>query len=57
MGLCFQLQDDKIRAIQEKLELSEQKLEQFSKLPDIEEELKQRMDALTQVRGEVCGES
>lgn len=51
----FQLQEDKIRAIQEKLELSEQKLEQFLKLPDMEEELKQRMEALTQVRDQVCG--
>lgn len=51
---AFQLQEDKIRAIQEKLELSDQKLEQFSKLPDIEEELKQRMEALTQVRDQVC---
>ncbi|KAK6640907.1 hypothetical protein RUM44_012605 [Polyplax serrata] len=46
----LKLQEDKIRAIQEKLELSEQKLEQFLKLPDMEEELKQRMEALTQVR-------
>lgn len=48
--ISFQLNEDKIRAIQEKLQLSEQKLEQFSKLPDIEEELKQRMEALNQVR-------
>ncbi|XP_069694792.1 liprin-alpha-1 [Periplaneta americana] len=46
----LKLQEEKIRAIQEKLELSEQKLAQFAKLPEMEEELKQRMEALTQVR-------
>jgi hypothetical protein len=49
----FQLQEEKTRAIQEKLELSDQKLAQLSKLPEIEEELKQRMDALSQVRSQV----
>lgn len=51
--LLLQLQEDKIRAIQEKLELCEQKLAQYAKLPDMEQELKQRMEALTQVRAQV----
>lgn len=51
--LRLQLQEEKTRAIQEKLELCEQKLAQFSKLPEMEEELKQRMEALTQVRAQV----
>lgn len=46
----LQLQEDKIRALQEKVELSEQKLAQYAKLPDVEQELKQRMEALHQVR-------
>lgn len=46
----FQLQEKKIAAIQEKLELAEQKLAQYAKLPEMEEQLKQRMEALTQVR-------
>lgn len=52
---CFppQLQEGKIAAIQEKLELSEQKLAQFSKLPEMEEQLKARMEALTQVGKQV----
>lgn len=45
----FQLHEEKIAAIEEKLELSEQKLVQYSKLPDMEEELKVRMEALNQV--------
>ncbi|XP_050693909.1 liprin-alpha-1-like [Eriocheir sinensis] len=45
-----QLQEDKIRALQEKVELSEQKLAQYAKLPDVEQELKQRMEALHQVQ-------
>ncbi|XKL62369.1 hypothetical protein PGB90_002202 [Kerria lacca] len=48
----IKLQEDKIRAIQEKLELCEQKLAQYAKLPDMEQELKQRMEALTQVRAQ-----
>ena len=51
--LLLQLQEDRIRAIQEKLELCEQKLAQYAKLPDMEQELKQRMEALTQVRAQV----
>lgn len=46
----LKLQEDRIRAIQEKLELCEQKLAQYAKLPDMEQELKQRMDALTQAQ-------
>ncbi|CAH1718788.1 unnamed protein product [Chironomus riparius] len=45
----IKLHEEKIAAIQEKLELSDQKLAQFSKLPEMEEELKARMEALTQV--------
>ena len=46
----LKLQEEKTRAHQEKLELAEQKLAQFSKMPDMEEELKQRLQALTQVK-------
>ncbi|CAB3384195.1 Hypothetical predicted protein [Cloeon dipterum] len=46
----LKLQDEKCQAIQEKLELSEQKLAQYAKLPEMEEELKQRMEALTQAQ-------
>ncbi|XP_024084757.1 liprin-alpha-1 isoform X16 [Cimex lectularius] len=46
----IKLQEDKIRALQEKLELCEQKLAQFAKLPEMEEELRARMAALSQVR-------
>lgn len=49
----FQLQEEKTRGIHEKLELCEQKLAQFATLPEIEQELKQRMEALTQVRAQV----
>lgn len=48
--MCYKLQEEKIAAIQEKLELAEQKLTQYAKLPEMEEQLKQRMEALTQVR-------
>ncbi|XP_050535296.1 liprin-alpha-1 isoform X6 [Daktulosphaira vitifoliae] len=48
----LKLQEEKTRAIQEKLELCEQKLAQFATLPEIEQELKQRMEALTQVRAQ-----
>ena len=47
------MHEEKIAAIQEKLELSDQKLAQFSKLPEMEEELKARMEALTQVGAQV----
>uniref|UniRef100_A0A146LBH9 Liprin-alpha-2 n=1 Tax=Lygus hesperus TaxID=30085 RepID=A0A146LBH9_LYGHE len=46
----IKLQEDKIRALQEKLELCEQKLAQYAKLPEMEEELRARMAALSQVR-------
>lgn len=52
-SITFQLHEEKIAAIQEKLELSDQKLAQFSKLPEMEEELKARMEALTQVGSQV----
>lgn len=45
-----QLQEEKISAVQAKLEHAEQELAQFAKLPEMEEQLKQRMEALTQVR-------
>ena len=44
------MQEEKLAAVQSKLEHSEQELAQFSKLPEMEEQLKQRMEALTQVR-------
>ncbi|KMY88604.1 liprin-alpha-1 isoform X1 [Drosophila simulans] len=46
----LKLHEEKIGAIEEKLELSEQKLAQHAKLqPDMEEQLKARMEALTKV--------
>lgn len=45
-----QLQEEKTAAIEEKLELSSQKLAQMSSLPEMEEQLKARMEALSQVR-------
>ncbi|XP_053961582.1 liprin-alpha-1 isoform X1 [Anastrepha obliqua] len=46
----IKLHEEKICAIEEKLELSEQKLAQQAKLqPDMEEQLKARMEALTKV--------
>ena len=46
----FALRDDKIKAISEKLDISEQKLLEFASMPDIEEQLKDRMEALTQAQ-------
>ncbi|XP_031787313.1 liprin-alpha-1 isoform X28 [Nasonia vitripennis] len=46
----LKFQEEKIAALQAKLELTEQELQQFAKLPEMEEQLKQRMEALTQVR-------
>lgn len=49
------MHEEKICAIEEKLELSEQKLAQQAKLqPDMEEQLKARMEALTKVGNKVC---
>ncbi|XP_063381600.1 liprin-alpha-1 isoform X2 [Cydia fagiglandana] len=45
----LKLQEEKIAAIEEKLELSSQKLAQMSSLPEMEEQLKARMEALSQV--------
>ncbi|XP_062531272.1 liprin-alpha-1 isoform X12 [Bombyx mori] len=44
----LKLQEEKIAAIEEKLELSTQKLAQMSSLPEMEEQLKARMEALSQ---------
>ncbi|KAK9887987.1 hypothetical protein WA026_000277 [Henosepilachna vigintioctopunctata] len=44
----LKLQEEKIAAIQEKLELAEQKLAQHPKLPEMEEQLKQRLEVLSQ---------
>lgn len=45
----LQLEKECVLTLQEKLELSQQKLTEYSKLPDVEEELRRRMAALTQV--------
>ncbi len=46
----YALSAEKVKAITEKLDISEQKLIEFASMPDIEEQLKDRMEALTQVR-------
>ena len=46
----YMLSHDKIKAITEKLDISEQKLLEFASMPDIEEQLKDRMEALTQAQ-------
>ncbi|KAL1131999.1 hypothetical protein AAG570_011609, partial [Ranatra chinensis] len=46
----LKLQEEKTRAVQEKLELCEQKVAQFAKLPEMEEELRARMAALSQAQ-------
>lgn len=46
----FVLRDDKIKAIGEKLDISEQKLLEYASMPDIEDQLKDRMEALTQAQ-------
>lgn len=46
----YLLSHDKIKAITEKLDISEQKLIEFASMPDIEEQLKDRMEALTQAQ-------
>eukprot|EP00094_Tigriopus_californicus_P005250 TCALIF_05061-PA protein Name:"Similar to PPFIA1 Liprin-alpha-1 (Homo sapiens)" AED:0.11 eAED:0.11 QI:0/0.91/0.84/1/0.66/0.92/13/1290/1222 len=46
----YVLSHDKIKAITEKLDISEQKLIEFASMPDIEEQLKDRMEALTQAQ-------
>ena len=40
------LYQDKIKAINERLDISNQKLIEFASMPDIEEQLKDRMEAL-----------
>jgi hypothetical protein len=51
MAHCVQeeqivLYQEKIKAINEKLDISEQKLIEYASMPDIEEQLKDRMEAL-----------
>lgn len=46
----YMLSHEKIKAITEKLDISEQKLIEFASMPDIEEQLKDRMEALTQAQ-------
>lgn len=53
----LKLHEEKISAIQEKLELSDQKLAQYSKLPEMEEQLKARMEAFNQVGSQVSAVS
>ncbi len=44
------LAQDKIKAVTEKLDISEQKLLDFASMPDIEDQLKDRMEALQQAQ-------
>ena len=44
------LNQEKIKAINEKLDISEQKLIDYASMPDIEEQLRDRMEALTQAQ-------
>ena len=44
------LNHEKIKAITEKLDISEQKLIDYASMPDIEEQLRDRMEALTQAQ-------
>ena len=44
------LNHEKIKAINEKLDISEQKLIDYASMPDIEEQLRDRMEALTQAQ-------
>ncbi|XP_049872698.1 liprin-alpha-1 isoform X2 [Pectinophora gossypiella] len=46
----LKLHEEKIAALEEKLELSTQKLAQMSSLPEMEEQLKARMEALNQAQ-------
>ncbi len=46
----YALSAEKMKAITEKLDISEQKLIEFASMPDIEEQLKDRMEALTQAQ-------
>ena len=45
-----QVSSDKIKAVTEKLDISEQKLLDFASMPDIEDQLKDRMEALQQAQ-------
>ena len=40
------LSQDKIKAVNEQLEISEQKLLDFASIPDIEDQLKDRMEVI-----------
>ena len=44
------LSQDKIKAVSEQLDISEQKLLDFASIPDIEDQLKDRMEALHQAQ-------
>ena len=46
----LQMIQEKVKAVTEKLDISEQKLLEFASMPDIEEQLKDRMEALTQAQ-------
>ena len=41
---------EKIKLVTEKLDMSEQKLLEFASMPDIEDQLKDRMEALQQAQ-------
>ena len=45
-----QVSSDKIKCVTEKLDISEQKLLDFASMPDIEDQLKDRMEALQQAQ-------
>ena len=45
-----QVGSEKMKALQEKLDISEQKLLEYASMPDIEEQLKDRMEALCQAQ-------
>ena len=44
-----QVSQEKIKTVTDKLDMSEQKLLEFASMPDIEDQLKDRMEALQQV--------
>ena len=48
------LSQDKIKAVNEQLEISEQKLLDFASIPDIEDQLKDRMEVINLTIGSSC---